>query len=283
VAEIRLFLDVNSCKLQCSHAMVPLAGRAVPGPEKGEIEMRISYAMAMATLSLAAMAGANAQAKQLIVNGGFETGDYTGWSANVEPGSDGTLTVVPYSAGVSPISGFPFQNNPAGGTFFSITDQSGPGSYSLTQSFTLASASTVKVSFQMFANDQAGVIVDNGRDYNTFPNENAEVDILTGSADPFTNSASDIVSVLYGPGADSLSGNPNPWTSYSDTLSLAAGTYQIRFAETDNQGFFQQGVDNVSITTSVPEPASWALMLLGVGAVGVALRSGRRRFAGISA
>jgi len=228
----------------------------------------------LAVLSLTALA--SHAAGNLIVNGDFETGSYAGWNSNVQSSSSGGLNVVANGAGNSPISGFAYQANAAGGHFFSITDQTGPGSYSLTQSFTLASAGTVHISFDMFANDQAGVIFANGRDFNTSPNQNAEVDILTGSADAFTNASSDIVSVLYGPGADNLANNPNPWTSYSDDLSLAAGTYQIRFAETDNQGFFQQGVDNVSVTaaSAVPEPGSWTLLLAGLAAVGTLARRG---------
>jgi hypothetical protein len=231
----------------------------------------------LAALSLTALA--SHAAGNLIVNGDFETGSYAGWNSNVQSGSSGGLNVVANGAGNSPISGFAYQANAAGGNFFSITDQTGPGSYSLTQSFTLASAGTVHISFDMFANDQAGVIFANGRDFNTSPNQNAEVDILTGSADAFTNASSDIVSVLYGPGADNLSNNPNPWTSYSDDLSLAAGTYQIRFAETDNQGFFQQGVDNVSVTaaSAVPEPGSWTLLLAGLAAFGTLARRSQKR------
>jgi hypothetical protein len=146
----------------------------------------------------------------------------------------------------------------------------------LTQSFTVAPGTTnVTVSFQLFVNDQAGAvsITNPARDFNTAPNENAEVDILTGGADPFTVSAGDIVSTLYGPGADDLNTIPNPWTSYSDDLGdLAPGTYQIRFAETDNQGYFQMGVDNVDVDatggTSVPEPSTIALFGVGLAALG---------------
>lgn len=237
--------------------------------------MKIRHVLAIAAASLAIASAANAS--QLIVNGGFETGDYTGWTANVEGGSNGGLFVVPNNGGNSPLSGSAYQSNLAGGNYFSITDQTGPGSYSLTQSFTLSSASTVNVSFQLFANDQAGVIANNGRDYNTAFNQNAEVDILTGSANAFTNNPADIVAVLYGPGADNLSNNPNPWTTYNETLHLGAGTYQIRFAETDNQLFFQEGVDNVSVMAAVPEPATWAMLLLGIAGMGAAMRAARRR------
>jgi hypothetical protein len=227
--------------------------------------------------AMAALVAGGAHAGELLVNGGFETGDYTGWTTNVQGGSNGNLFIAPNNGGAAPISGSPYQFNAAGGNFFSITDQGGPGSYSLTQSFTLASTATVTVSFQMFANDEAGVVIPGGRDFTSGPNQNAEADILVGGANPFTNAPADIVSVLYGPGADNLNGNPNPWTSYSSTLTLGAGTYQIRFAETDNQFFFQQGVDNVSVTTSVPEPAAWAMMLTGFGGLGALMR--RRRTA----
>jgi hypothetical protein len=195
----------------------------------------LAAAAALAASVVPAHAGVN-----LLTNGNFETGDFTGWTTNVQANSSGGLFVVPNNGGSSPLSGHPYALNPAGGNYFAITDQTGPGSYSLTQSFTLSTAATVTVSFDLFANDQAGVIYNtpSNRDYTVAPNENAEVDILTGGADPFTDSTG-IVATLYGPGADCLTCNPNPWTSYSDTLSLPAGTYQIRFAETDNQLFFQ--------------------------------------------
>jgi hypothetical protein len=62
---------------------------------------------------------------------------------------------------------------------------------------------------------------------------------------------------------------PNPYVSYTFNLSnLAAGTYQLRFAEVDNQLFFNEGVDNVSIT--VPDSGT-TVVLLGVAMIVVGL------------
>jgi len=218
-----------------------------------------------------------AKAVELIINGGFETGD-TGWTKNVQLGSDGNFFNVPYAGGITPLSSMPFQLNIAGGNRFSVTDAQGPGSYALTQAFTIAPGSgNVNYSFQTFANNWATVISNGSelstRDFST-PTlvQNAVVDIIKGSADPFTNLASDIIATLFaladGPADSSV--NPNPWTTYAGTLSLAPGTYKIRFAETDNVNIFNQGVDNVSLSTSeVPLPAALPLFATGLGALGL--------------
>ena len=71
--------------------------------------------------------------------------------------------------------------------------------------------------------------------------------------------------------------------SASPTSPNAGGTYQLRFAEVDNQFFQQQGVDNVSIefTPAAPTMGGWAaallallLLLAGLTALGHRSRGG---------
>jgi len=227
---------------------------------------------ALAGAAMFALAAGSVHAQNLISNGNFETGNFSGWSTTVQAGSSGNL-YINGNGNASPQSGFSLPGNPNGGNFYAMTDQGGPGSYALTQSFTLSSAGTVHFSFDLLTNNTVGTAFDNGRDFGTSPNQNATVDILTGSAGALTNDPNDIVGVLFGPGS-----NGDGWQTYTADLALGAGTYTFRFAETDNQGFFQAGLDNVSITGgAVPEPASWALMLGGFGLVGGAMR--RRRAA----
>jgi hypothetical protein len=89
-----------------------------------------------------------------------------------------------------------------------------------------------------------------------------------------------------------VSNAADPTASGVFTRSLVAGqTYTIGLNGNPNIGFagpssdyagFMNGNFDWSITSAVPEPASWALMLLGFGGLGAALRS-RRRMAAATA
>ena len=232
---------------------------------------------------VAAMSGATmpAFADQLLVNGNFETGDLSGWIKSVQAGSAGDVFVVANTAGGAPLSPSSYPQNGSGGNYVALTDQTSRGSYSLTQAFTLAGASAITVKFDLLVDNQYGPAATTPpeRDYSVSPNQNVVVDILRAGADAFTTNPADIVAVLYGPGGIGL----NPWTSYSfDLGTLAAGTYQFRFGETDNRFYFQAGLDNVEVLAdtpsgNVPEPAT--LGLIGAALAGSPWARRRRRLA----
>jgi hypothetical protein len=205
---------------------------------------------------------ASAQATELLINGGFETGNFTGWNAQTEAGSDGTIIVS--SADSAPDGGLATVG-PASGRFYAVTGQGGPGAYALTQSFTVApNATSVIVSFDLFANDFAGIIDRGALDYTGEPVEFATADLLTATANAFSTAAGDVVDNFYS-GADNTNGGPSPYTAYSFNVTglvTAGDTYQIRFGEADNQSNFSLGIDNVSVEETVaPEPATFFLLL----------------------
>ncbi len=235
---------------------------------------RMTLLAAVAVFWFAAPAGAT----ELLVNGGFETGTFAGWTVTDQAGGSGTFFIG--TPGTStPNSGFATAANPTGGSFYAVSDQSGPGAHTLIQSFTVLPGSTVMLSFQMFVNDSSGAgPIENsaGLDYTAAPNQQARVDILAGSAGAFDTGAG-VLDNLY-LGVDT-GAQPNPYTNYSFDITPfvgGGGTFQIRFAEVDNQGFFNQGVDNVSINANavhaVPEPSGLGLFglgLLGLGLLGL--------------
>jgi hypothetical protein len=206
-------------------------------------------------------------ATQLITNGGFETGTFAGWTVNDQAGSSGSWFVV--NTNTTPLSSFPTVG-PASGQFYAVTDQGGPGTHVLTQSFTVPSlASSVILSFDMFVNDSdSGPIINPiGLDYSQGANQQVRVDILAAGSGPFDTGAGVLANFYVG--VDSQTLNPNPYTAYTfDITALvgAGGTFILRFAEVDNQLFLNQGIDNVGIEfTAVPEPGALVLGLCGIG------------------
>ncbi len=242
----------------------------------------MKHSLILAAALIAAAAPATAQ--ELIINGGFETGDYTGWSANVAAGSNGGLTVIGNGAN-APFSSNPTATNAGGGSFVSMTDQGGPGAYDLRQSFLVPlGATSVILTADHVATDWsgAGPIIDPiGLDYTGPANQHARVDLLVGTAALFSTAPADILATFYlGVDAGTPASWTTSWTNDITALVTPGQSYIIRFGQVDNQGFFNQGVDNVSVfAAGIPEPATWAMLITGFGLVGFAARRRRTAFA----
>ena len=66
------------------------------------------------------------------------------------------------------------------------------------------------------------------------------------------------------------------WTRYSYSFTATGASTTLSFASNENNPY-GPALDNVSVTAAgVPEPASWALMMVGFGGLGAVLRSRRR-------
>jgi hypothetical protein len=234
----------------------------------------LKFAASVVALLFSAATTSSAQAIELIANGDFETGLFAPWIVTDQPGGSGSEFLSAPGA-PTPFSGHP--TLPIGGlphgAWTAVSDQTGPGTHALTQTFVVPGpAANVTLSFDMFVNDyDGGPTVDpSGLDYTsggTFaPNEHGRVDILSAGA-PALSTTVGLLSNLY-IGADPLAGNPHPFTHYVFNITGVVGgggPFDLRFAEVDNSGFFNQGVDNVSINfTPTPEPSSVILAAIGV-------------------
>jgi hypothetical protein len=221
-----------------------------------------------------------AMASSIIVNGGFETNGgagsstFTGWTVTNESGSGGSWYVQ--TGTLSPLNGLPVPVPPEG-SYAAMTDASGPSSQVLIQDFTVPlDATSVTLSFDYFLNNLGPDYVPGGDlDFNDSPNQQARVDILP-SADGAFDTSSVLLNAYGTQSGDTL--QPGAWETFSEDITSAVspgGTYQLRFAEVDDLGQFNFGVDNVQInvnTGSVPEPSTVALSAAGLVLLGLRLR-----------
>ncbi len=255
--------------------------------------MQVRYVLGVCAAVLVLPASASAQ--QLIVNGGFESGDLTGWQAYTEDGSitDGVypdaseMYSVGGGANPSPYSGYGTPG-PSAGSYYALSDQNDPSAGVLVQTFTVPYAvGSATLSFDMFVQDQnlqgpcdvtnAGAI-----EYNTACSQFSLVDLWAGDltvGDPFAAGIAADHYLEYTGFNEPAFGQ---WQTYTYDLSgfLAPGTYTLRFATVDNQSYYQQGIDNVSLEVTpaaVPEPSTVSLLALGLPLLGAGTMRRRRR------
>jgi hypothetical protein len=176
----------------------------------------------------AATVAVPASAAEIVTNGGFETGTFSGWTLG---GNTGFTGVNASSA-----------NTGSFGAFFGPVGSIG----TLTQVLTTVVGQQYSVSFDL-------------RNTGGVP---SSFNVLVGGNSIFslTNSGS----------------FPSTYTTFSGFIFNAVSTatsLQLQYRQ--DPGFWL--VDNVSVQGAVPEPGTWALMLVGFGAVGTAMRSRSRR------
>jgi hypothetical protein len=196
----------------------------------------------------------------VLMNGDFEAGSLTSWQTRSREGSSGSFSAD--SGTTTPIS----ESSSAGaksGSYYAVSDQSsgGDATHVLAQEFYIPpGAAQVMLSFDMFVNNwgDGTVVREEGLDHGVEgSNQFASVSLITAAgfaADPYTSAPAHLVRSFFS-GADAPSPDaesPHPYTSYAFDITSnvsGGGNFVIRFAETNNTGSLNLGVDNVSITT----------------------------------
>lgn len=201
--------------------------------------------------SALAFVSAPASAVELIVNGGFEDPTVSNpCCSTVPPDPLPGWTVTPNVNVVNGTFGSTAGNLAEEGVqYLDLVGQGGTGSIS--QTFVTVAGQVYTLSFNYSHNLFSGT-----------PSASASfsVDGLAGSIFHSTGSTSDL-----------------DWLNYSNTFLADDSSATLNF--TNLTGGINEGVflDAVSVQVAVPEPATWAMMLLGFGAIGGALRASRRK------
>lgn len=235
-----------------------------------KIEISSNTTRLAAVLGLGLVAQASAQT---IVNGGFESG-FTGWTRADQIGSDGTF--FNQTGLVSPVNAFDIPAPPEG-THAAMTDSGAGGSHVLYQDFTVpASLPIGLVRFSLFLNNGAETyFFGPGLDWAATNqaggltlNQQARVDIISTTADPFSTAAADVLANLYSTTAATPA--VTGYNAFEIDLTAffqahAGETLRLRFAEVDNVNFFNFGVDNVGISfIPAPSTAVAAVSMMGL-------------------
>ena len=187
--------------------------------------MKASLILAGVALAFATPAAA----QELVTNGGFETGDFSGFTQTGNPGA----TYVSSSPLVVASGAYGAQFGPIGsiGT--------------ITQTLATNAGQNYLISFDL-------------RNLGGTPNF---YDVLFGGVSLFTATNS----AAFG------------YTNFSTTATALGVSTDLAFNFRHDPTSF--ALDNVSVTAvngAVPEPATWAMMLIGFGAMGVSMRRRRR-------
>lgn len=187
-----------------------------------------------------------------ITNGGFETGDLSGWTATTVTGNGGWFV---YSATTSPLTGFTIPAPPEG-TYAAVTDETDADAEILYQDIALEPGFSGTLTFSWFyANRAADFVVPQTLDPLAGPNQQVRLDLLSPTADPWSVAASDVLAPIVATKA----GDPNtlaPTTVTVDLTPYAGGTVRLRFAAAATEGYLQAGVDAVAVTSTVVPPTT---------------------------
>ena len=224
-----------------------------------------------ATLAVAVAAASSAPAVNLLTNGGFETGSFSGWTVTFDAADDHPQVVIrtdnvgrtyPTGAFLEGIPSDPLTGGGSGelggtyGAYFSsdITASGALTTESISQNVALVAGTNYTFGFDYYlpANGQANP----GDAFFTASFAGTPFATFTASTLPCCT-----------------------WSTVSGGFfapSVGVGTLQLNFA---SPGAFMFGkdfvIDRVYLTATsslVPEPASWAMMVAGFGLMGAAMR-----------
>lgn len=183
--------------------------------------------------------------KGLVANGNFETGDHTGW--RISDLGSGTWKVYEHRQDIQPPVISPPEDE-----FAIASRQGGPGSHILHQMVRLPEVGQHRLKFILWYRSRAPIASrDTLSHQGSSPNQQFRMDILKPGAALRTMDPADILATAF----RTSTGDPRMLdlsTISLDLSSLAGRRVRLRFAEVDNQDFFNVVIDWVRIVRYGP-------------------------------
>lgn len=191
--------------------------------------------------------------KELLINGDFATGDFTGWQVE-QQNEDGTWYI--YQGSTTPSSDYTFYSPPT--PYAATADEENPSSMVLYQDIVLPSHSKNILSYQFaykYPLTPSGIreFVQASSLNSDFPpkNQQLRIDLMKVNSDPFSVDPQDILQTFFT--------TPTGFEPFEqgyvfvefDISQFAGQHVRIRFACADNQFILNLGIANVSIQSYV--------------------------------
>jgi len=204
-------------------------------------------------LVLASLAAAPAGAAE-VVNGGFETGDFTGWEVRQSTGAgrwyayEGTEPPIEHQRGATSVQ------PPPQGAFAAITDQANPETLLLYQDLQLEPGTAYKLSLLAYY-DSYSALTSPSPDtlsvdeevLGSRPNQQFRIDLIKPDAAPDTVAPSDILATVFHT-RDGGARKLEPTRFVADLAPFAGQTVRLRIAVAATEEVLNAGVDAVSLS-----------------------------------
>ena len=205
-----------------------------------------------------ALVGATSAGAATVVNGDFEAGNLSGWTqVNNPSGESQSGEWTTYSGKFGGELGGEVPPPPAG-SYAALTVQGGPGAHILYQDVALEPYWTHQLSLVTYYNSvntlvtpQPNTLSPGEGEGGPPENQQYRIDVVQPSASVESLEPSDILATVFA----TKSGDPTsmaPTTLTADLPAFAGQTVRLRFAEVDNIGEFNAGLDSVAIQSTPP-------------------------------
>lgn len=200
----------------------------------------------IALAAAVACSDSNPPTLHLILNGSFESGDFTDWTTFDVTGSTGGYIVT--NDTIMPTSGLVVLEAPDS-AYAAVTDQGGPGTHLLYQDVNLPAGRSASLRATVYVLNNAAdyvIAATGGLSFNSGAlNQQFRVDVMNPAAAVDDVGTGVRLNVYQTQPGDPLQSGYIELTA--DLTAFAGQTVRIRFAEVDNQGFFHAAVDAVDV------------------------------------